>query len=122
MGTELIGNRVRVKVVKNKCAPPFRQAEFDIMFDQGISREGVLVDLGEEIGVVNRAGAWYSFGDDMRLGQGRENARAFLLENEDIAAQIEKKVREELGMVPPAEIEEETGEKPQPLEVGAPKS
>jgi recombination protein RecA len=121
-GTVLIGNRVRVKVVKNKCAPPFRQAEFDIMFDQGISREGVLVDLGEEIGVVNRAGAWYSFGDDMRLGQGRENARAFLLENEDIAAQIEKKVREELGMVPPAEIEEETGEKPQPLEVGAPKS
>ncbi len=121
-GTVLIGNRVRVKVVKNKCAPPFRQAEFDIMFDQGISREGVLVDLGEEIGVVNRAGAWYSFGDDMRLGQGRENARAFLLENEDIAAQIEKKVREELGMVPPAEIEEETGEKPKPLEVGAPKS
>ncbi len=121
-GTVLIGNRVRVKVVKNKCAPPFRQAEFDIIFDQGISREGVLVDLGEEIGVVNRAGAWYSFGDDMRLGQGRENARAFLLENEDIAAQIEKKVREELGMVPPAEIEEETGEKPQPLEVGAPKS
>ena len=121
-GTVLIGNRVRVKVVKNKCAPPFRQAEFDIMFDQGISREGVLVDLGEEIGVVNRAGAWYSFGDDMRLGQGRENARAFLLENEDIAAQIEKKVREELGMVPAAEIEEETGEKAQPLEVGAPKS
>jgi recombination protein RecA len=129
-GTELIGNRVRVKVVKNKCAPPFRQAEFDIMFNQGISREGLLVDLGEEIGVVNRAGAWYSFGDDMRLGQGRENARAFLLENQDIAAQIERKVREELGMVPPAEGEEDTdekagekfGEKVQPLEVGAPKS
>ncbi|MEJ2370521.1 MAG: recombinase RecA [Gemmatimonadales bacterium] len=125
-GAALIGNRVRVKVVKNKCAPPFRQAEFDIMFNQGISREGLLVDLGEEIGVVKRAGAWYSFGDDMRLGQGRENARAFLLENEDIAAQIEKKVREELGMVPPAdreaESEEETAEKAQPQEVGAAES
>jgi len=125
-GTELIGNRVRVKVVKNKCAAPFRQAEFDIMFNQGISREGLLVDLGEEIGVVNRAGAWYSFGDDMRLGQGRENARAFLLENEDIAAQIERKVREELGMVPPAESEVESEveavEKAQPQEVGAAQS
>ena len=104
------------------------------MFNQGISREGLLVDLGEEIGVVNRAGAWYSFGDDMRLGQGRENARAFLLENEDIAAQIERKVREELGMVPPAESEteseaeseaeseEEAVEKAQPQEVGAAQS
>ena len=122
-GTEHIGNRVRVKVVKNKCAPPFRQAEFDIMFDQGISREGILVDLGEEIGVVNRAGAWYSFGDDMRLGQGRENAKIFLQENEDIAAQIERKVREELGMVTPAASEGEHGEKVEvPQEVGAPES
>ena len=102
-GTEQVGNRVRVKVVKNKCAPPFRQAEFDIMFDQGISREGLLVDLGEEIGVVKRAGAWYSFGDDMRLGQGRENAKAFLQENPDIAAQIERQVREGLGMSAPVE-------------------
>jgi recombination protein RecA len=109
--------------VKNKCAPPFRQAEFDIMFNQGISREGLLVDLGEEIGVVNRAGAWYSFGDDMRLGQGRENAKVFLQENEDIAAQIERKVREELGMVPAAASEEETGEKVEvPQEVGASES
>ena len=67
-----IGNRTRVKVVKNKCAPPFKQAEFDIMFNRGVSREGLLVDMGEEIGVVNRAGAWYSYGNDLRLGQGRE--------------------------------------------------
>ena len=110
-GQEQIGNRVRVKVVKNKCAPPFRQAEFDIMFNQGISVEGLLVDLGEELGVVNRAGAWYSFGDDLRLGQGRENAKAFLAENEDIAAEIERKVREELGMLPTtAEAGGEDGE------------
>jgi recombination protein RecA len=125
-GTELIGNRARVKVVKNKCAPPFRQAEFDIMFNQGISREGLLVDLGEEIGVVNRAGAWYSFGDDMRLGQGRENSKAFLLENQDIAAQIERKVLEALGMVAPvesdADSEAETDENAQQKEVGAAKS
>ena len=120
-GNEQIGNRVRVKVVKNKCAPPFRQAEFDIMFNRGISREGLLVDLGEEIGVVNRAGAWYSFGDDLRLGQGRENAKAFLQDNEDIAAEIEKRVREELGMLPASETEESPGEDEAeaPQEVGA---
>ena len=114
-GQEQIGSRVRVKVVKNKCAPPFRQAEFDIMFDQGISREGLLVDLGEEVGVVQRAGAWYSFGDDMRLGQGRENAKAFLRENEDIAAQIERKVRGELGMVT---LDDEASEADPPGEDG----
>jgi recombination protein RecA len=102
-GQEQVGSRTRVKVVKNKCAPPFRQAEFDIMFNQGISREGLLVDMGEEIGVVNRAGAWYSYGDD-RLGQGRENAKAFLKESPDIAEEIEAQIRETLGMpVPSAE-------------------
>jgi recombination protein RecA len=93
-----IGNRTRVKVVKNKCAPPFKQAEFDIMFNHGVSREGLLVEMGEDIGVVNRAGAWYSYGNNLRLGQGRENARAFLCENPDIAEEIEAQIREELGM------------------------
>jgi recombination protein RecA len=97
-GQEQVGNRTRVKVVKNKCAPPFKQAEFDIMFNQGVSREGLLVDMGEEIGIVNRAGAWYSYGDDVRLGQGRENSKAFLIENPDIAEEIEARIREELGM------------------------
>ena len=111
-GNEHLGNRVRVKVVKNKCAPPFRQAEFDIMFNQGISREGLLVDLGEEVGVVNRAGAWYSFGDDMRLGQGRENAKLFLKDNPEIAAEIEKLVCTELGMIVDVgaeEVQQEAG-------------
>ena len=93
-----IGNRTRVKVVKNKCAPPFKQAEFDIMFNRGVSREGLLIYMGEEIGVVNRAGAWYSYGNDLRLGQGRENSKAFLCENPDIAEEIEALIREELGM------------------------
>jgi recombination protein RecA len=105
-GTEQVGNRTRVKVVKNKCAPPFRLAEFDIMFNQGISRTGILVDLGEEHGIVQRAGAWYSYGDDVRLGQGRENSKIFLTENPDIADEIEVKLRETLGMTD--EVEEET--------------
>jgi len=99
-GGEQVGNRTRVKVVKNKCAPPFRQAEFDIMFNEGISRNGILVDLGEEHGIVQRAGAWYSYGDDVRLGQGRENAKIFLSENPDIADEIETRLRQELGLVP----------------------
>ncbi|MFQ5528772.1 MAG: DNA recombination/repair protein RecA, partial [Gemmatimonadota bacterium] len=98
-GAEQVGNRTRVKVVKNKCAPPFRQAEFDIMFNQGISRTGILVDLGEEHGIVQRAGAWYSYGDDVRLGQGRENAKIFLSENPDIAEEVESRLRETLGMI-----------------------
>jgi recombination protein RecA len=108
-GTEQIGNRTRVKVVKNKCAPPFRQAEFDIMFNQGISREGLLVDMGEEIGIVHRAGAWYSYGDDVRLGQGRENAKVFLKENPDIAEEVEARIRENLGMdLRPSDAEAES--------------
>ena len=113
-GNEQIGNRTRVKVVKNKCAPPFRQAEFDIMFNEGVSREGLLVDMGEEIGVVNRAGAWYSYGDGLRLGQGRENARAFLKENPDIAEEIEARIREELGMS--LATPEEAGSEEEPAE------
>jgi len=119
-GQEQVGNRTRVKVVKNKCAPPFKQAEFDIMFNQGVSREGLLVDMGEEIGIVNRAGAWYSYGDDVRLGQGRENSKAFLKENPDIAEEIEARIREELGMARTTETESaEGGEPPSPPDAAA---
>ncbi|MYL07790.1 MAG: DNA recombination/repair protein RecA, partial [Gemmatimonadales bacterium] len=100
-GNNLVGSRTRVKIVKNKCAPPFKQAEFDIMFNQGVSREGLLVDMGESIGIVSRAGAWYSYGGDVRLGQGRENSKTFLRENPDIAEEIEARIREELGMTIP---------------------
>lgn len=91
-GDEMIGNRTRVKVVKNKVAPPFKIAEFDIMYGEGISREGSLIDTGSSSGIVNKAGAWYSYGEH-RLGQGRENAKDFLKENKEIAAEIEKKIR-----------------------------
>jgi recombination protein RecA len=113
-GNEQVGNRTRVKVVKNKCAPPFRQAEFDIMFNEGISRSGVLVDLGEENGIVNRSGAWYSYGDDVRLGQGRENAKAFLRENPDVADEIERKLRSALGISSEAagSVEDGAGDDP----------
>ena len=106
-GQEQVGNRTRVKVVKNKCAPPFKQAEFDIMFNEGVSREGLLVDMGEEIAIVSRAGAWYSYGDDVRLGQGRENSKVFLKENPDIAEEIEARIREALGMTPRGNVDAE---------------
>jgi len=96
-GQEVVGNRTRVKVVKNKCAPPFRQAEFDIQYNEGISHSGLLVDLGVENNVVDKSGSWFSYGD-LRLGQGKENARQFLIENTDIAQEIEGKVKEALGM------------------------
>lgn len=89
---DAVGNQVRVKVVKNKVAPPFKQVEFDIMFGEGISKVGELVDLGVKAGVVEKSGAWFSY-DSTRLGQGRENAKTFLKENRDIAAQIEAKIR-----------------------------
>src|SRR5690606_14838298 len=87
-GQEQVGNRTRVKVVKNKVAPPFRQAEFDIMFNEGISHTGLLIDLGVETDVIEKSGAWFSYGD-VRLGQGRENAKAYLKENPELAAEIE---------------------------------
>jgi len=96
-GTEAIGNRVRVKVVKNKVAPPFRQAEFDIMYGSGISREGSLVDLGVQYEVVQKSGAFFSY-DDERLGQGRANAKAFLKENADIAQAVETAIRDKAGL------------------------
>ncbi|MEE8483042.1 MAG: recombinase RecA [Nitrospinota bacterium] len=93
----VVGNRTRVKVVKNKLAPPFRQAEFDILFGHGISREGDLLDLGVEHGVVDKSGSWYSYNKE-KIGQGREASRKFLIENADIAAEIESAVREKLGI------------------------
>jgi recombination protein RecA len=96
-GTEIVGNRVRAKVVKNKVAPPFRQAEFDIMFGTGISKEGSIVDLGVEEGVVAKSGAWYTYGTE-RLGQGREAAKDFLRENPSLRDEIEMKIRDSIGL------------------------
>ena len=96
-GEEIVGNRTRVKVVKNKTAPPFRQAEFDLIYDKGISREGDLVDLGVKYGLVTKAGAFFGYGED-KLGQGRENAKKFLVENPKIAEKLEKEIRESAQM------------------------
>jgi recombination protein RecA len=98
-GTDSVGNRTRVKVVKNKMAPPFKSAEFDILYGFGISREGSLIDLGVEQGIVRKSGAWYTYEGD-QLGQGKENARNFLRENEDTANEIEKRIKEKLGVGP----------------------
>ena len=112
-GNDQVGNRTRVKVVKNKCAPPFRQAEFDIMFSQGISRSGELIDLAAEHDIVKKSGAWYSYGDQ-RIGQGRENAKGFLGENADMADEIEVKVREILGIsTSPIQLVEDGAEAPE---------
>ena len=96
-GTDSVGNRTRVKVVKNKMAPPFKSAEFDILYGVGISREGSLIDLGVEQGIVRKSGAWYTYDGD-QLCQGKENARNFLRENEDTANEIEKRIKEKLGV------------------------
>ncbi|MBE0477222.1 MAG: recombinase RecA [Coriobacteriia bacterium] len=96
-GTDIVGNRVRAKVVKNKVAPPFQQAEFDIMYGQGISKEGGLLDLGVEEGVVMKSGAWYTYGEE-RLGQGREAAKEFLRENTGVREEIESRIRDSLGL------------------------
>jgi len=96
-GTNPVGNRTRVKVVKNKVSPPFKQAEFDIIYGQGISREGGLIDLGVEHGFVRKSGAWYTYEGD-QLGQGKENARSFLRDNPDLGDEIEKRIKEKLGI------------------------
>jgi recombination protein RecA len=98
-GTDAVGNRTRVKVVKNKMSPPFKVAEFDILYGVGISREGSLIDLGVEQGIVRKAGAWYTYEGD-QLGQGKENARTYLKDNPDLANEIEKKIKEKLGVGP----------------------
>ena len=96
-GTDAVGNRTRVKVVKNKMAPPFKQAEFDILYGIGISREGSLIDYGVEQGLIKKSGAWFTYDGD-QLGQGMENARRFLVKNADIAAEIEEKILTKLGV------------------------
>src|SRR3712207_3572151 len=96
-GTDMVGNRTRVKVVKNKVAPPFKQAEFDILYGVGISREGSLIDVGVEQAIIRKSGAWYTYEGD-QLGQGKENARKFLRDNPDVAAEIEKRIKEKLGI------------------------
>jgi recombination protein RecA len=96
-GVEIVGSRTRVKVVKNKCAPPFRQAEFDIMYGKGISREGSLIDMAVDLGIVKKSGAWYTY-DGEQLGQGRENAKTFLAENLEIMLEISERVRKQAGI------------------------
>jgi len=98
IGEEVVGNRTKLKIVKNKIAPPFRETEFDIIYSEGISREGDLLDLGINLKVVDKSGAWFSF-DGMKLGQGRENAKQFLKDNPDVQAKIEPMVREKMGLV-----------------------
>ena len=100
-GQEVVGSRTRVKVVKNKVAPPFKQAEFDILYGQGISKEGSLIDIGVELNppVIVKSGAWYSYGD-LRIGQGKENARDWLKQHPEVAAEIEQKIKERLNVGP----------------------
>jgi recombination protein RecA len=104
-GSEMVGNRTRVKVVKNKVAPPFKQAEFDIIYGQGISREGSLIDLGVDCGIIRKAGAWFTYEAD-QLGQGKENARNYLRQNPDVALAIESRILSQLGIGAAAEVPE----------------
>ncbi len=108
-GGEMVGNHTRIKVVKNKVAPPFKQAEFDIMFGSGISKEGDILDLAAECGIVNKSGAWYAYNGE-KIGQGRENAKTFLKEHADICDEVEKKVRIQYHLLPDDTPEEETAE------------
>ncbi|HYV02907.1 MAG TPA: recombinase RecA, partial [Actinomycetota bacterium] len=113
-GTDVVGSRVRAKVVKNKLAPPFRQAEFDIIYGKGISKEGSLIDVGVDAEIIRKSGAWYTYEGD-QLGQGKENARQFLVEHQDVALEIERRIREALGLTSfgedePVQIEEPEGE------------
>jgi len=103
VGEEAVGNRVRVKVVKNKVAPPFRQAEFDIMYDGGISRNAGILDLGVKYNIIQKAGTWYSYKDE-RIGQGRENAKSFLDQHPDVAKAIEEKIKEQAGLAEKEEV------------------
>jgi recombination protein RecA len=105
----MVGNRVKVKIVKNKMAPPFREAQFDIIFGEGISREGDLVDCGVDLGLIERSGTWYSYRDE-RIGQGRDNVKKLLKENKDLAAQLELELRRKVGLAAP----EEPADKPEP--------
>jgi recombination protein RecA len=107
---EVIGNQTRVKVVKNKLAPPFKQVEFDIMYGEGVSKTGELIDLGVKANVVEKSGAWFSY-DSQRIGQGRENAKQFLKDNPDVAAKIEASVRQNAGLIAEAILAGESDDK-----------
>lgn len=107
-GTDMVGNRTRVRVLKNKVAPPFKEAEFDIMYGEGISREGDVLDMAADLEIVNKSGAWYSYGD-LRLGQGRENAKEFLRQNPELTNELEHKVRVAKGMTKSEGAEEQVG-------------
>ncbi|MBA7598023.1 Protein RecA [subsurface metagenome] len=106
VGTDIIGSRVRTRIVKNKLAPPFKKAEFDILFGKGISREGSLIDLGVEHGIIKKSGTWYSYGEE-QIGQGMENVRKYLIDNPEIAEDIENKIRAKVGLLKEKEPEEE---------------
>src|SRR5699024_3368594 len=111
-GTDMVGNKTRIKIVKNKVASPFKQAMVDIMYGEGISKEGEILDIGSELEIVQKSGAWYSYNEE-RLGQGRENSKQFLLENEDIAHEIHEAVRAHYKM---DETEENSVESPEEVE------
>ncbi len=115
MGNDVVGNRTRIKVVKNKVAPPFKQAEVDIMYGEGISKEGSLIDMGTEMDIVDKSGAWYSYAGE-RLGQGRENAKQFLKEHKDISFAIESKIREASNLVTAVPVPSEADKKAEELE------
>ena len=115
-GTEVVGNRTRGKVVKNKVAPPFRQAEFDIMYGKGISREGSLLDLSVDMGIVKKSGAWFTY-EGEQLGQGRENAKTFLAENPEIMVEISDRVLQEAGLGDPPEQPVFTPADEEPIEL-----
>jgi recombination protein RecA len=111
VGNDAVGNQTRVKVVKNKVAPPFKSVEFDVMYGEGISREGSVLDVGIEHDVIQKSGAWFAYGDE-RLGQGRENAKQFLKENYEVREHILEEIYEKLGLLEPVEGAEETAEEP----------
>ncbi len=115
-GTDAVGNRTRAKIVKNKVSPPFKQAEFDILYGHGISREGGLIDMGVEHGFVRKSGAWYTC-EGEQLGQGKENARTFLIDNPDMADDIEKKIKTKLGVGPRTDVDVPEGVDPETGEV-----
>ncbi|MEJ8279066.1 recombinase RecA [Pseudonocardia spirodelae] len=115
-GTDMVGSRTRVKVVKNKVAPPFKQAEFDVLYGVGISKEGSLIDVGVEQGIIRKSGAWYTYEGD-QMGQGKENARKFLKENPDVAAEVEKRIKEKLGIGAVVDAEDTSPVEPLPAPV-----
>jgi recombination protein RecA len=113
-GEAVVGNRVKVKIVKNKMAPPFKEAQFDIIYGEGISKEGDLVDCGQEYGIIEKSGTWYSYKGE-RIGQGRENVKKLLKENKELAAQLDYDIRRKIGLIrePEAPAKPEKPEKPE---------